>query len=120
MNRVTSYTRRTYPISRFPVVAANAFVAQWRSAREPERQDINPDLSYAKCTAVRPYDGKQVAAHLTFFTSRALRLEVIDLGSVPSLPFRPWRIPFGPRAASGRQYTRGLDSRLSWWGSGTG
>ena len=65
------------------MVAVNAFAAQWKPAGEPERQDINPDLSYAKRTAVRPSDGRQVSAHLAFFTSRAFRLEVVDLGAGP-------------------------------------
>jgi hypothetical protein len=63
------------------VVAANAFAAPWRPAGEPDRQDINADLVYAKRTAVRPSDGRQVTAHLAFFTSKAFRLEVVDLGA---------------------------------------
>ena len=65
------------------VVAANAFAVQCKPAVEPERQDITPDLSYAKRTAVHPSDGRQVSAHLAFFTSRAFRLEVVDLGDGP-------------------------------------
>ncbi|MFZ0791054.1 MAG: phosphodiester glycosidase family protein [Chromatiaceae bacterium] len=65
------------------VVAANAFAAQWKPAGEPEHQDINPELSYAKRRAVRLSDGRQVSAHLAFFTSRAFRLEVVDLGDGP-------------------------------------
>ena len=120
VNRVTSYTRRTYPISRFPVVAANAFVAQWRSAREPERQDINPDLSYAKCTAVRPYDGKQVTAHLTFFASRALRLEVIDLGVGPESAFPTLADPFRAAGCIGASIHQGIRFETQLVGLGYG
>ncbi len=63
--------------------ASNALAADWTTAGESERQDISVDLAYAKRTAVRPPDGKQVTAHLVFFTSRAFRLEVIDLGAGP-------------------------------------
>lgn len=63
--------------------ASNALAADWTPAGESERQDISADLAYAKRTAVRPSDGKQVTAHLAFFASRAFRLEVIDLGAGP-------------------------------------
>jgi uncharacterized protein YigE (DUF2233 family) len=55
---------------------------------EPDRQEINPHLSYAKATAVRPSDGRRVTAHLALFHSRAFRLEVVDLGagSEPAYP----------------------------------
>ncbi len=65
------------------LLAANALAADWMPTGESERQDVTVDLAYAKHTAVRPSDGKQVTAHLAFFTSRAFRLEVIDLGSGP-------------------------------------
>jgi hypothetical protein len=64
-------------------VAANAVAAEWKPSGEPDRQDSTSDLFYAKRTAVRPSDGRQVAAHLAFFTSRAFRLEVVDLGAGP-------------------------------------
>ena len=64
-------------------VAANALAAEWKPAGEPDRQDSTSDLFYAKRTAVRPSDGRQVTAHLAFFTSRAFRLEVVDLGAGP-------------------------------------
>ena len=64
-------------------VAANALSAEWKPVGEPDRGDRNSDLFYAKRTAVRPSDGRQVAAHLAFFTSRAFRLEVVDLGAGP-------------------------------------
>jgi hypothetical protein len=54
---------------------------------EPDRQDSTLDLFYAKRTAVRPSDGRQVTAHLAFFTSRAFRLEVIDLGAGPEATY---------------------------------
>ncbi|WP_245969790.1 phosphodiester glycosidase family protein [Thiocapsa rosea] len=63
--------------------ATSALAAEWTPAGEPERQDISADLAYAKRTAVRPSDGKRITAHLAFFTSRAFRLEVIDLGADP-------------------------------------
>ncbi|MFE8032240.1 phosphodiester glycosidase family protein [Thiohalocapsa marina] len=61
--------------------ASNALAANSTPAGESERQDISADLAYAKRTAVRPSDGKPITAHLAFFTSRAFRLEVIDLGA---------------------------------------
>ena len=64
-------------------IAANAFAAEWKPAGEPDRRDSTSDLFYAKRTAVRPSDGRQVTAHLAFFTSRAFRLEVVDLGAGP-------------------------------------
>lgn len=69
-------------------VAANGLAAEWKPVAEPDRQEISPDLVYgdlvyAKRTAVRPSDGRQVRAHLAFFTSRAFRLEVVDLGAGP-------------------------------------
>jgi len=67
----------------FLLVSVNVFAAECTPAGESERQDINPDLSYAKRMAVRPSDGRQVSAHLAFFTSRAFRLEVVDLGAGP-------------------------------------
>jgi hypothetical protein len=66
---------------------ANVIAASWTHAGEPERQDIAADLAHAKRTAVRPSDGKQVTAHLAFFTSRAFRLEVIDLGAGPEAAY---------------------------------
>ena len=68
-------------------VASNALAADWKPAGEPDRQDITRDLFYAKRAAVRPSDGKQVTAHLAFFTSRAFRLEVIDLGAGPEATY---------------------------------
>lgn len=69
-------------------VAANGFAAEWRPIGTLDHQEINPDLvyrdlAYAKRTAVRPSDGRQVRAQLAFFTSRAFRLEVVDLGVGP-------------------------------------
>jgi uncharacterized protein YigE (DUF2233 family) len=62
-------------------VASNALAAEWKPTVEPDRRDSTSDLAYAKRTAVRPSDGRQVTAHLAFFTSRAFRLEVVDLGA---------------------------------------
>jgi hypothetical protein len=67
----------------FLVLATNALAAEWRLEGEPDRRDSTSDLFYAKRTAVRPSDGAQVTAHLAFFSSRAFRLEVIDLGAGP-------------------------------------
>lgn len=60
---------------------AGALAVDWTPVGESQQQDISADLAYAKRTALRPSDGKQVTAHLAFFTSRAFRLEVIDLGA---------------------------------------
>lgn len=62
---------------------SSALAVDWIPAGESERQDISADLAYSKRTAVRPSDGKRVTAHLAFFTSRAFRLEVTDLGGRP-------------------------------------
>ncbi len=62
-------------------VAANAVAADWRLAGDAERSALGPALLYAKRVAVRSADGQEVAAHLAFFTSRAYRLTVIDLGA---------------------------------------
>ncbi|WP_296808076.1 phosphodiester glycosidase family protein [Thiocapsa sp.] len=67
--------------------ASNALTADWSPAGKSERQEISADLAYAKRTAVRPSDGKQVTAHLAFFTSRTFRLEVIDLGAGPEAAY---------------------------------
>ena len=64
-------------------VAANGFAADWKPTGEPDRQEINPDLVYAKQEVLRPSDGRQVTAHLVLFTSRAFRLAVVDLGAGP-------------------------------------
>jgi hypothetical protein len=64
-------------------VAANAFAVGWTPVGEPDLQEVALDLWYAKRTAVRPSDGRQVTTHLAFFVSRAFRLEVIDLGAGP-------------------------------------
>ena len=72
----------------FLVFAASASAAEWVPAGEPDRQDISPDLYYAKRVVLRPSDGTQVTAHLAFFTSRAFRLKVVDLGAAaePAFP----------------------------------
>ena len=68
-------------------VAADALAAEWKPTVETDRQDGASDLFYAKRTAVRPSDGRQVTAHLAFFTSRAFRLEVVDLGAGPEAAY---------------------------------
>jgi uncharacterized protein YigE (DUF2233 family) len=65
------------------VIGANAVGVEWTPAEPPDRQDVTSDLLYAERTAVRSSDGKRITAHLAFFTSRAFRLEVIDLGAGP-------------------------------------
>jgi hypothetical protein len=67
--------------------ASKALPADWTPGGESERQDISADLAYAMRTAVRPDDGKRITAHLAFFTSRAFRLEVIDLGAGPEAAY---------------------------------
>jgi len=52
-------------------VAANALAAEWKPSGESDRHDSTSDLFYAKRTAVRPSDGREITAHLAFFTSRA-------------------------------------------------
>jgi len=68
-------------------VAANALAAEWKPTVAPNRLDSTSDLFYAKRTAVRPSDGREVTAHLAFFTSRAFRLEVVDLGAGPEAAY---------------------------------
>lgn len=63
------------------MIASNVLAEDWEPAGTPDRQDIGPDLYYAQQSAVRASDGKQITAHLAFFTSRAFRLEVVDLGA---------------------------------------
>lgn len=70
------------------VVAASAIAADWKPDGELDRHEVNPNLSYAKRTAVRPSDGRRVTAHLTLFNSRGFRLEVIDLGGASEPAYR--------------------------------
>jgi hypothetical protein len=63
------------------MVAASAFASEWQPKGESDRQDITSDLFYAERSAVRPSDGRQVTAHLAFFTASAFRLAVVDLGA---------------------------------------
>jgi hypothetical protein len=62
---------------------ADIAFAEWRPLTEPDPDDAAADLFYAKRTAERPADGKQLSAHLAFFDSRAYRLDVVDLGAGP-------------------------------------
>jgi hypothetical protein len=68
------------------LATAGTFAADWKSAGEADRQEVSTDLYYLRGIAARPSDGREVTAHLTFFTSRAFRLAVVDLGdgSTPS------------------------------------
>jgi hypothetical protein len=68
------------------VLAPAASAEPWRPVEEADRHDVSADLFYAKRTAARPSDGKQVSAHLAFFTSRAFRLQVVDLGAPSETP----------------------------------
>jgi hypothetical protein len=54
---------------------------EWRFRAEAERQQITPELSFAKRTAVRASDGMEATVLLAFFTSKSFRLEVIDQGT---------------------------------------
>lgn len=63
------------------VVVASAGATDWQPKGESDRQDITTDLLYAERSAARPSDGRQVTAHLAFFTSAAFRLKVVDLGA---------------------------------------
>lgn len=63
------------------MVAASDCATEWTPKGEADRQAITTDLSYAERSAVRPADGRQVTAHLAFFTSPTFHLEVVDLGA---------------------------------------
>lgn len=63
-----------------PMVGASAFASEWQPKGESDRQNIASDLFSAERSAVHPFDGRQVTAHLAFFASQAFRLEVVDLG----------------------------------------
>jgi hypothetical protein len=80
-------TSRHFLLCAVLALAANAFASNWEPTGEPDRKDITADLAYAKGTAVCSSDGKQVTAHLAFFTSRAFRLEVVDLGAGPEATY---------------------------------
>lgn len=72
----------------------NTLAATWQPAGEVDRREISPDLVYVQRTAIRPADGRRVSAHLALFTSRAFRLEVVDLGSGPEAADRAWTEAF--------------------------
>ncbi len=63
------------------MVAASASATDWKPTAESDRQDSTTDRLYAERSAVRPSDGRQVTAHLAFFSSAAFRLKVVDLGA---------------------------------------
>ncbi len=63
------------------MVAASASATDWTPVGGSDRQEITTDLFYAERSAVRPSDGRQVTAHLAFFTSPAFHLKVVDLGA---------------------------------------
>jgi hypothetical protein len=79
------------PLLRWPLwllftsaLAASAVSAEpWQPISEADRHEASAELFYVKRTAARPSDGKEVSAHLAFFTSRAFRLQVVDLGADP-------------------------------------
>lgn len=62
---------------------APAPAAGWAPGGELAPQDISRDLSYTTATATSSPGAREVKAHLAFFTSRAFRLEVVDLGDGP-------------------------------------
>ncbi len=61
--------------------------AEWQFTGETDRQQITPELVYAKRTAVRTTDGTEATALLAFFTSKSFQLEVIDQGAGPDPAF---------------------------------
>jgi hypothetical protein len=82
------------------MVAASACATDWTLQGEADRRAISTDLYYAERTAVRFSDGRQVVAHLAFFTSPAFRLKVVDLGAGAEAVYPTWRTAFGPKDAS--------------------
>jgi hypothetical protein len=71
----------------FVALSSTLHAAPWTFKGESERQEITPDLLYCRRTAVRGYDATEAAAHLAFFSSKAFRFEVIDLGAGPEPEF---------------------------------
>jgi hypothetical protein len=62
---------------------ASALAEDWRPAGDADPLETGDEPSYARRTAERPADGRQVDAHLALFTSPAYRLKVVDLGDGP-------------------------------------
>ena len=82
-NAARARVRRALLLCTLLAGAASPAAADWRPTTKPDPNDATADLFYAKRTAERPADGKQLTAHLAFFDSRAYRLNVIDLGAGP-------------------------------------
>jgi hypothetical protein len=80
-------TSRRLLLCAFLLITANALAGEWRPAEQLDRQDSSADLLYAKRSALRPSDGTRLTAQLAFFTSRAYRLEVVDLGAGPEAAY---------------------------------
>ena len=114
-------------------VTPAVFAEAWRPVNEADRHQVSADLSYAKRTATRPSDGKRVSVHLAFFTSRAFRLQVVDLGAAAERPdaaiddalqaagspagvnggfFHPDRRPLGLVISEGRRSNRFETAKL--------
>ena len=114
-------------------VAPCGLAEEWKPLGQADHQEISPELSYAKRTAIRSSDGRQVSAHLAWFTSRSFRLKVVDLGggAEPAYPtiggafraggclagvnggfFHPDRRPAGLVIAQGRRINRLETARL--------
>ncbi len=65
------------------LLVAGAPAAGLALGRERAPQDISRDLSYTTAMATPGPGDREIKAHLAFFTSRAFRLEVVDLGDGP-------------------------------------
>lgn len=65
------------------IAAASTFATDWQLAGEAARRDLDGDLAYAARTVSRSADGRRFSVHLALFSSRAFRLEVLDLGTAP-------------------------------------
>lgn len=115
------------------ILAVGTASSQWSPGAERARLAVGADLVYARRTATRATDGKELTAHLALFHSRSFRLEVVDLGDgaepiYPGLPeafraqgcvagvnggfFHPdWR-PAGLMVAQGRRSSQLESARL--------
>jgi len=96
----------------FLLVSASVFAGEWRAAEDLAREEVRPGFSYVKRIAVRGGDGEEVTAHLAFFTSRAFRLEVVDLGAGPSPAYQTLEEAF--RAAGALAGTNGGFFHPDW------
>jgi len=75
-------------------IAGSVSASGWKTAGETSRHEIDADLVYAKRSATRTADGHVATAHLAFFSSKAFRLEVVDLGDGPAPAHGPFPEPF--------------------------